>query len=51
MHISTKQKLIHRDREQTYGCQKGGKEVGLGVWNWQMQIALWRLGRPQGPTG
>ena len=50
MHISTKQKLIHRDREQTYGCQKGGKEVGLGLWNWQMQTTTHWLDKQQVPT-
>ena len=30
MNLSTKQKQIHRHREQTGGCQ-GGRD-GLGVW-------------------
>ena len=43
MNLFTKQKQIHRYREQTYDCQVAG-EVGwrkdeLGVWDQQMQIA------------
>ena len=34
MNMCTKQKQTHRQREQTYDCQEGGKRewFGLGVW-------------------
>jgi len=35
MNLSTKQKQTHRHREQTYGCQGAGEEVGWmgrGIW-------------------
>ena len=36
MNLSTKQKQIHKHREQTCGCQEGEgrKREGLGVWGW-----------------
>ena len=36
MNLSTKQKLTHRHREQTCGCQGGGgrERDGLAVWGW-----------------
>ena len=40
MNLSMKQ--THRHREQTCGCQEGGKvgRDGLGVWDWQMQTVV-----------
>ena len=33
MNLSTEKKLTHRHREQTCGCQEGGKGVGwTGIW-------------------
>ena len=32
MNLSTKQKQTHRHREQTCGCQGGGRKDGVGVW-------------------
>ena len=35
INVSTKQNLTHRHREQTCGCQGGGRlgREGLGVWD------------------
>ena len=52
MNLSTKQKLTHRHREQTCGCQGvwGGGKDGVGVWGWQMQtITFIRMDKQQGP--
>ena len=40
-----KQKQTHRHREQTRGCQGGGRRGrdGLGVWDQQMQALIYRL--------
>ena len=45
MNLSTKQKQTHRQREQTCGCQMGGKGGGVGwtgVCGWQMQTVTFR---------
>ena len=36
VHLSTKQKQTHGQREQNSGCQGGGGREwdGLGVWGW-----------------
>ena len=45
MNRSTKQKQIHRHREQTCGCQgvEGREWDGLGVWHKQMQTITFRM--------
>ena len=50
--LSTKQKQTHRHREQTYGCQGGGKigREGVGGWDQQMQSIIYRIDKQQGPT-
>ena len=44
MNLSTKQKQTHSHREQTYSCQRDEGKEGrrLGVWNWYMQIIMFR---------
>ena len=51
MNLCTKQKQIHRHREQTCGCQGGGgwRRDGVGVWGSQMQTIICRMDK-QGPT-
>ena len=51
MNLPTKQKRIHRRREQTCGCQGGGGWVRdrLGVWDEQMKTIIYRKDK-QGPT-
>ena len=47
-----KQKQIHRHIKQTYGYQRG-KGVGrdkLGVWGLQIQTAIYKIDKEQGPT-
>ena len=47
-----KQKQIHRHIKQTYGYQRG-KRVGrdkLGVWGLQIQTAIYKIDKEQGPT-
>ena len=52
MNLSTKQKLTHRHREQTCGCQGGGGEGGMewefGISRWQ--TIIYRMDKQQGPT-
>ena len=47
-----KQKQNHRHREQTGGCQGGGRWRGmdLGVQDYQLQTIKYKLDK-QGPTG
>ena len=47
-----KQKQTHRHREQTCGCQGGGRwrRDGVGVWDQQMQTIIYRMDKQQGPT-
>ena len=49
MNLSTKQKQIHRHREQTrreVRCERGG----LGGWDQQIQTTIWRMDKQHGPT-
>ena len=52
MNLPMKQKQTHRHREQTCGCQGGGRRWrnGLGVWDQQMQTIIYRIDKQQGPT-
>ena len=52
MKLSTKQKHIHRHREQTGGCQGGGGwgRAGVGGGGEQMQTITQRMDTQQGPT-
>ena len=45
MNLSMKQKQNQGHREQTGGCQEGGRweRVGLGVWDQQMQTGIYRM--------
>ena len=46
MNLATKQKQTHRHREQTCGCQGGGRQREWderGVWNWQVQTITFRM--------
>ena len=57
MNLSTKQKQIHRHREQTCGCQ-GGREWGRDGMDWELGIStcklyitsIYRIDKQQGPT-
>ena len=57
MNLSVKQRQTHRQREQTYGCQDGGrkKEGGTdwesGVSRSQLLHIIYRVDKQQGPTG
>ena len=46
MNLSMKQKLTHRHREQTCGCQGGG--AGTQVWDQQIQTIIYRMDKQQG---
>ena len=50
--LFTKQKQTQRLREWTYGYQ--GEKVGgrdrLGVWDWQVHIAIFKIDNQQSPT-
>ena len=48
MNLSMKKKQTHRHREQTCGCQGGGRD-GVGVWGQQMQTSIYRRDKQQGP--
>ena len=50
MNLSTKQKQIHKHREQTCGWGGGGgkERNGLGVWGWQMQNITFKMDKQQG---
>ena len=52
MNLSAKQKQTHRLREWSYGYH-GGREGGrdrLGVWDWQVHTAVFKIDKQQGPT-
>ena len=49
MNLSMKQKQAHRHREQTCGCQSGGRDE-LGFWDQQMQTTIYRMDKQQGPS-
>ena len=50
MNLSMKQKQTHRYKEQTCGCQGWRGRDELGVWSWQMQTLVYRMGKQQGLT-
>ena len=50
MNTSLKRKQTHRYTEQTYGCQAGQGREGWGVWDWQVQTAVYRMDKQQGST-
>ena len=52
MNLFTEQKQTHRHREQTCGCQQGGRSEwdGPGVWGQQGQTITFRMDKQQGPT-
>ena len=41
MNLSTKHKQIHRDREQTWGCQGGGTDWEFGISRWKLLYREW----------
>ena len=47
-------KHTFRHRKQTYGYQRGKlggwRRDRLGVWDWQMQTAIYKMDKQQGPT-
>ena len=43
MNIATKQKQIHRYREQIYGFQRRWEKDELGILGYQMQIIMHRM--------
>ena len=45
LNLSTRQKQTHRPREQTCGCQGGGRKEGdgLGFGGWQIQTITFRI--------
>ena len=52
MNLPTKQIQNHVHRNQTGGCQGGGKweRIGLGVWDQQMQTGTYKMDKQHGPT-
>ena len=52
MNLFTKQKQTHRLRERTYGYQRGrvGGRDRLGVWDWHVHSAIFKIDNQQGPT-
>ena len=52
MNFSTEWKQTHRCREQTCGCQGrgGGGGKGLRIWDYQLQIIIYRMDKQQDPT-
>ena len=46
------QKLTHRYREQTFGCQggEGWEREELQVWDQWMQTSIHRMDKQQGPN-
>ena len=52
MNLFTKQKQTHRLRERIYGYQGGsvGGRDRLGVWDWHVYLAVFKIDSPQGPT-
>ena len=58
MNLFTRQKQIHRLREQTYSCWGKGWEEGLGGLGWtllyivifKVHIAIYKMDNQQGPT-
>ena len=52
MNLFTKQKQTHRLREPTYGYQ--GRRVGgrdrVGVWDWHVHTAVFKIDNQKGPT-
>ena len=52
MNLFTKQEQTHRLKEQTYGYQGiwlEGKSR-LGVWDWHVHTAIFKIDNQQGPT-
>ena len=52
MNSFTKQKQTHRLREWTYGYHGEGS-VGrdrLGIWDWHVHTAIFKIDNQQGPT-
>ena len=47
MKLSVKQTPGHN--EQTGGCQVGWGSEGLGIWDQQMQIIIYRMDKQQSP--
>ena len=52
MNFSTEWKQTHRCREQTCGGQGrgGGGGKGLRIWDYQLQIIIYRMDKQQDPT-
>ena len=50
VNLSTKRKQTHRQKEQTYDCQREEEKGrdGLGVWGRQMQTIVYRMDKQQG---
>ena len=51
MNLFTQKKQTHRLRERIYGYQ-GGRVGGdrLGVWDWHVNSAMFKIDNQQGPT-
>ena len=51
INLFTKQKQTHRLTEQTYGYQQGsvGGRDRLGVWDWHILTAIFKIDNKQGP--
>ena len=52
VNLFTKEKQTHRLREWTYGYQGGwvGRRDRLGVLDWHVHTAIFKIGNHQGPT-
>ena len=47
MNLCANHKQTHRHKEQTRGCQGGGRWEGLGVWDQQMEAIRYRMDKQQ----
>ena len=50
MNLSTKQKQIHRLREQTYGCQGEGYGEVIGNLRWTCTLPYLKMDNQPGPV-
>ena len=51
INLFMKHKQTHKYRKENYGSQreKRGRDK-LGVWDWQIQITIYKIDKEQGPN-
>ena len=51
MNVSAKQKQTHRYKKQTCGYQRWEEMLDrLGIWDWHVHTAVFKMDNQQGPT-